>query len=337
MVSPIGTFVPQLTRPSPRCHVWLSITNGAPPEPFQILESVAAARNSYPSKYPGPDKLEDAFKQLRIDRTCFKNMHIHLTDPSILETLLDSGRGEPTRSQAPTAYKGESSDLSPTLQTPLNTTDASISAPENVTNTKHVPTPVSKHALSVIADEAGIDVKDLSPTTKFEDIGMDSLLSITIILRLEDEGLQVAESIFRNYPTVQELEAFLEKSTTCLSDKPEIKQVSSKAGRNVRTLMEKNIHQVIASELHIDVADFDSTTKLGDVGMDSLVAIPVRIRLGRMGWDVPIINILGGTVQDIARYLGDSQASPSGFLGQKYVTSAGAHQAPLVQVSVNGD
>ena len=77
-------------------------------------------------------------------------------------------------------------------------------------NYQRIPGWSSKRVFTLIADELGINVSELNSTSRFEDMGLDSLLSLSVVAQLRHAGLDLPTSIFWDFPTVQELEAFLE-------------------------------------------------------------------------------------------------------------------------------
>ncbi|MCJ1436265.1 fusarubin cluster-polyketide synthase [Xylographa pallens] len=98
----------------------------------------------------------------------------------------------------------------------------SLNAVKTSTQTAQGPAPISRasdapktaRALSIIADESGLDVADLTDGTNFAEAGIDSLLSLTISARFE-EDLDVDidfSSLFYEYPTVADLKALLGES-----------------------------------------------------------------------------------------------------------------------------
>ena len=62
-------------------------------------------------------------------------------------------------------------------------------------------------ALSIIAEESGLSVADLTETTVFADVGIDSLLGLTISARFKEELDMEFEfnAFFFDYPTVRDL------------------------------------------------------------------------------------------------------------------------------------
>lgn len=61
----------------------------------------------------------------------------------------------------------------------------------------------SKHLLSLVADALGLEASDLTPSTTFESIGMDSMLSIRITSEFQREtGIELPAVFFSDQPTV---------------------------------------------------------------------------------------------------------------------------------------
>lgn len=71
---------------------------------------------------------------------------------------------------------------------------------------------VSKLVLSLIADELGIEILDTKSTTRFDEIGLDSMLTVSVVSQLQHAGLYLPLSVFWDFPTIRELEAFLQGS-----------------------------------------------------------------------------------------------------------------------------
>lgn len=71
---------------------------------------------------------------------------------------------------------------------------------------------VSKLVLSLIADELGIEILDTKSTTRFDEIGLDSMLAVSVVSQLQHAGLYLPLSVFWDFSTIRELEAFLQGS-----------------------------------------------------------------------------------------------------------------------------
>ncbi|CAG8212597.1 unnamed protein product [Penicillium salamii] len=78
-------------------------------------------------------------------------------------------------------------------------------------------------ALSIISEESGISISELTDDCVFADMGIDSLLSLVIVSRFSEElEMDIAlESIFTDYPTVGEIKVLF------LSDQPSSDNTSS--------------------------------------------------------------------------------------------------------------
>lgn len=71
------------------------------------------------------------------------------------------------------------------------------------------------HLLSIIAREVGVSREEISPWTKFSDIGMDSLLTITVLATFREEGgVSLPSSFFNEHPTPKDMESALPSSKT---------------------------------------------------------------------------------------------------------------------------
>ncbi|KAG5958187.1 Type I Iterative PKS [Claviceps cyperi] len=65
------------------------------------------------------------------------------------------------------------------------------------------PVPSSSHLLRLVADALGVQAEDLKPWTKFESLGMDSMMSIRIATSFQQEtDIELAAAFFSDHPTV---------------------------------------------------------------------------------------------------------------------------------------
>ncbi|GAB1319948.1 hypothetical protein MFIFM68171_10158 [Madurella fahalii] len=66
--------------------------------------------------------------------------------------------------------------------------------------------------MRLIAQESGLDAENLRPETVFADVGVDSLMSLTLADKLQAElGVPVKASLFLECVTVGDLERWLMK------------------------------------------------------------------------------------------------------------------------------
>lgn len=70
---------------------------------------------------------------------------------------------------------------------------------------------ITSKAMKLVAEETGLDASELTPGVVFEDIGLDSLLSLNLAGRFREElDLDVEQSLFVDCPTVKDLISFLD-------------------------------------------------------------------------------------------------------------------------------
>lgn len=154
--------------------------------------------------------------------------------------------------------------------------------------------------MKIIAEEAQIGQDELDPHTEFADLGVDSLLSLTIADRLQEElGVDISSSAFVNHSTIKALlsyigcdEAAMVESTpplsvrseasTPLSVTDEDEEIYSTDASTINgDSSEPNIgimatvRRVISQEIGISVTDIPSDLPLADLGVDSLLGLTI--------------------------------------------------------------
>ncbi|CAK1367940.1 unnamed protein product [Cercospora beticola] len=104
-----------------------------------------------------------------------------------------------------------SSDAGSDAGTGATTPISSIGTPDSKKHGSNANFEVFKSALSIVSEESGVAVGDLTDETDFADSGIDSLLSLVIVSRLRDElELDIQhESLFLECPTVRDLKTML--------------------------------------------------------------------------------------------------------------------------------
>lgn len=65
-------------------------------------------------------------------------------------------------------------------------------------------------SLNIVAVEIGVDLSELADAVRFSDLGVDSLMSLTISGRFREElGLDIHSTLFTDFPSIGHLKAFL--------------------------------------------------------------------------------------------------------------------------------
>lgn len=151
-------------------------------------------------------------------------------------------------------------------------------------------------ALSIIAEESGLSVADLTYDTNFADIGIDSLLGLTISARFKEEIDMDLDfnAMFYEYPTVQDIKALFsapeDTGTTSPSDSgagsgldtPSTEtEMTAVAPSDRSNLLEGDFVralEIISEESGVALADLEEDTNFADCGVDSLLSLVIASR-----------------------------------------------------------
>lgn len=159
----------------------------------------------------------------------------------------------------------------------------------------------SDRALKVVATEVGVPISELSDNVVFADIGVDSLMSLTISSRLREElNTEVSSDLFVDCPSVADfLKHFSQQDTSALSSPGLLERSSSSSSSSSSTLHSKSSFEVlstpasppgeediiqviratIADEMDVQVDEIVGATDLASLGMDSLLSLTVLAKL----------------------------------------------------------
>ena len=220
----------------------------------------------------------------------------------------------------------------------------------SVVVTKAAITPVARGSggqfskvLETIASEVGIEVSELTDDAKISDLGVDSLLTISILGRLRPEtGLDLPSSLFITYPTVAQLRSFFEDKVAppeiFIDDEDNVLSTASNTPGSSATSLEglntvattpaepdvvATLMSIIAREVGIDVAEIQPSTPFADLGVDSLLTISILDAFKsemRMSLAATFFHE-NPTLADVQRALGvpsipqTSHSTPSDFPG----------------------
>ncbi|KAM5347992.1 hypothetical protein ACJ41O_007816 [Fusarium nematophilum] len=145
--------------------------------------------------------------------------------------------------------------------------------------------------LAIISEEVGVGLGDLKPDAEFADFGLDSLLSINITSRMREElNLDLPSTIFVDCPTVKELQQqhgaeSVASSTPDSSDeeKSGISTPYTSVASEAEVLDYVHIlRSTIAEETGIRLEDLSPSTRLGEIGVDSLLALTAMAKLNEV-------------------------------------------------------
>lgn len=196
------------------------------------------------------------------------------------------------------------------------------------------PAGVTTKVMKIVAEEIDVDMSELVDEAAFENLGVDSLLSLTISARFREElDMDIPSTLFTDCSTVGELKKHFSQydgaapveddssdeseeptpfETPLESDSTPASSAGSDAGEEVvkpsapveggASLARK----LVAEEMGVDVSEITDDLDLTDIGMDSLMSLTI---LGSMreatGRDLPAdfltVNV---TIKDIETALG---------------------------------
>ncbi|KAF1843948.1 polyketide synthase PksA [Cucurbitaria berberidis CBS 394.84] len=205
---------------------------------------------------------------------------------------------------------------------------------------KAVSTGVTAKVMKIIAEETDVDMSELVEDAAFENLGVDSLLSLTISARFREElELEIPSSLFTDCATVGELKKHFaqynggvtivdDDGSSDTTDEPSdsstpygpattstpLSSAPSIADNDIEVKVSSEIvegeisiaRKLVADEMGVDVSEITDDLDLTDIGMDSLMSLTI---LGSMreqtGRDLPAdfltVNV---TIKDIETALG---------------------------------
>lgn len=185
--------------------------------------------------------------------------------------------------------------------------------------------------LEIVAEEIGLAASELTPSSAFADLGVDSLLSLTITSRLREEvELDVPSLLFTEYPTVQELSAFLRRDEdTVASSQPssgdqtpgtrseasgyQTDQTSPSSDEDLGDIdVMATMRCILAEEIGISAHELKGSSDFGELGLDSLLSLTVLARL-REELDLELPGSLfleKHSLDEVEAFLGLKRAPP---------------------------
>ena len=202
------------------------------------------------------------------------------------------------------------------------------------------------NVMRIISEETGLEIADLEPSSEFATYGIDSLLSLTICGRIQEEmRLELSSTLFADYPTVNDLTNFLAGSgggttslppslgselvgcgsgatslppspgesvstpgTTFSSDSYETTLSSVTGDDDILA----SIHAAIAEETGVAVEDLTPSTSFSQLGMDSLLKLTIMGKLREdLRLDLPSTLLEDNdTLREVEKALGLTPKEP---------------------------
>ncbi|KAI0437215.1 beta-ketoacyl synthase [Xylaria telfairii] len=256
----------------------------------------------------------------------FGQIAIQCVPRRVLKVILSIEAGAKSQNTLPskgpqpttTAHAASSERHAPQAPSPTPTASRAPPAPTNVKSQGGRPPAEERRdtnvapALAIIAEESGLSVADLTDSTVFGDIGVDSLLGLTIDARFKEElGLDVDfNALIFEHPTVGDLKEALggggasidnsDGTSSPASSDFEMVPSSSESAPSadndgssfrkeplVRNFDFERAIQVISEESGVAAADLTDDTVFADAGVDSLLSLVIVSRFrDELGLDI---------------------------------------------------
>lgn len=198
------------------------------------------------------------------------------------------------------------------------TSSSKPKSPPKLTSPKKASGTVTAQAIGICAEEIGVAPSELLEEKSFAEMGVDSLLSLTVSGKFREVlDIEVPSTLFVDYPTVKDLKQYLAQfdsdetgqdnsveaeslvstedasgSTTPVLETDSQSSVTSDEEivdpKTSDGQMATMIRSTVAEELGVGVGEITASTDLGGLGMDSLMSLTVLGKLREStGEDLP--------------------------------------------------
>lgn len=163
-----------------------------------------------------------------------------------------------------------------------------------ITKVNTLPSELTIKVLGIMATEIGVESSELADTIPFVDLGVDSLMSLSISGRFREElDLDIPATLFTDYPTIGDLKTFLTQqkgettpelsedgSTSSETDSETIQTPASSQDRHLSSEGDESsviadLRSIIAEEMGMGIEEIADTTDLSTMGMDSLMSLTI--------------------------------------------------------------
>ena len=214
----------------------------------------------------------------------------------VLKVILSIESGAKSQTQGVARKHGSSLVVPPPSQTESMPTKTQ---PEPNPETNVAIASKSVKALSIIAEESGIEAGDLIDTLVFTDAGVDSLMSLTISAWFKEEmDLDIDfNALFSDYPTIKKLKEFIGDSwvstipiegalgAPCNSTSGSSPPSSSTPNTTEITTPNTNTSikfqralAIVSEESGVAIEDFTDDSCFAENGVDSLLSLVIASR-----------------------------------------------------------
>ena len=191
-------------------------------------------------------------------------------------------------------------------------------------------TSVTSQALEILAKEVGVSIDELVDNIAFSDLGVDSLMSLTVSGRMREElEIDIHSTAFNDHPTMAEFKKYMstfERKETSRNTSAPSQQVTDQSTPDLEdnassistptddssseTSKDSNplsdiIRTTIADEMGVEIHEISEAPDLASLGMDSLMSLSILGTLReKTGMTLPPdLLITNPSIRDIERTL----------------------------------
>lgn len=154
---------------------------------------------------------------------------------------------------------------------------------------------------AIICEEAGLEATELGEDVDLADVGIDSILTISILNKLRDlTSADLPSSLFSHHPTIRDLRSFFKESTNpAPSTESKVlrenitlaEPIPITSSPSVPQVVDEIIAQIlncIAEQAGLDITDLSDSADFGDLGIDSILTISILVEIRTLtGLDLP--------------------------------------------------
>ncbi|KAM3080825.1 hypothetical protein ACMFMF_002740 [Clarireedia jacksonii] len=276
---------------------------------FQIFEEISGDKKytTYTQMKEGKDKMWNGditvFEGEKIVAS-FKEIVLQAVPRRVLFYILSVEAGQKPK------INPQPSRATPAAAPTISQVDAKIQLLPNLNAQKRTDPKISEltdpsaipQAMQIISEESGVAVNEFTDPSVFADMGIDSLLSLTIVARFREEmGIEIdSESLFIDCPTVKDLKDFLSpnrgEEVKKTQDSPE-NQEDNRPSVEIPVAQEPLVPaatsdfapalQIIAEESGVALDDLTDDSEFFDMGIDSLLSLVIVSRFREeLGLDI---------------------------------------------------
>ena len=161
---------------------------------------------------------------------------------------------------------------------------------------------ITNRVMDIIASEVGVDISELADGLDFANMGVDSLMSLSISGRIREEmEIDAPSTVFVDYPTVGSLKGYLHHFESAKAADPEDEYTSGSATPSLDSddsssqgtadtpisppgspgepsdseSLSMIIRQTISEEMGVDITELSAADDLSALGMDSLMSLSI--------------------------------------------------------------